>query len=455
MKSASASVRSPRENFEPYGISRLSLKFKSGDGERAYRNFVLDNSLAYIRFSLLVAIILITAYALLDPFVYEGSGSLLPLYLIRALIIVATLAVALATFHSRYPEISQLLGSIVIVAIGSGWLAFAYKTDLNGIVDNFSSIIMTSAYGFFFCGLLFRYGFWAGGAINVLYSFAIWSVDMPPVMGASINISMFVIFLLLAMAPYQKELNSRKLFVTENRERDALIQRSQRDERDLVWLRALANFLRHEVRQPVAQINSSIELAQLMTREMPQLAPYLNNAATGAQHVWNLVERASRATDAEAFVRQRQVTQLDLCLLISEVVDGYQQTFSGVTFTLQRASSITLHADPTLIAEAVGNLLGNAASFACEESAIEIAVGRTSTHAVITVTNKGPLLEGEPERLFESFATTRSDLSGGVHQGLGLYLVQLIAEQHGGEATISNLEDGSGVKAAILLPLPV
>jgi signal transduction histidine kinase len=36
-----------------------------------------------------------------------------------------------------------------------------------------------------------------------------------------------------------------------------------------------------------------------------------------------------------------------------------------------------------------------------------------------------------------------------------LYLVRLIAEQHGGTATIANLDDGSGVQASILLPLAV
>jgi signal transduction histidine kinase len=39
------------------------------------------------------------------------------------------------------------------------------------------------------------------------------------------------------------------------------------------------------------------------------------------------------------------------------------------------------------------------------------------------------------------------------HHGLGLYLVRLIAEQHGGTAAICNLEDGSGVLASISLPL--
>jgi hypothetical protein len=41
------------------------------------------------------------------------------------------------------------------------------------------------------------------------------------------------------------------------RERSALARQSQIDTRYLSWLRQLAKFLRHEVRHPVAQINSS------------------------------------------------------------------------------------------------------------------------------------------------------------------------------------------------------
>lgn len=454
MKSVSKLLISSRANFEPYGISPLGLKFKQQDEEAEYQTFILRTSLAHIRFSLSVALIIIAAYAFLDPFIYEGADSLIFAYLIRFLVIFPpALAVVLATFHYRYPEYSQFLSVFVIVTIGIGWFFFAYKTDMNGVIDNFSSIIMTSSYGFFFSGLFFRYGFTAGAFINALYSFAIWSVDLPPAMGISVNISMIVIFLLLAMAAYQKELISRQLFVTEKRERATLARKSQRDSRYLGWLRMLASFLRHEVRQPVAQINSSIELIQLISQQDQQLKTYLASAAFGAQHVWNLIERASRATDAEAFVRQGQAQWINLDLLLSDLVASYQQTYSGLEFHLEGRESSSVYADPTLIKEAVGNLLSNAASYAEEESTVEVALEVDETVAVIKVCNKGPLIEGDSEGLFGPFATTRSGPSS-IHQGLGLYLVRLIAEEHGGTATLSNLEDGTGVQASILLPLP-
>jgi signal transduction histidine kinase len=238
-----------------------------------------------------------------------------------------------------------------------------------------------------------------------------------------------------------------------NREREALAKQHQADARYISWLRQLAGFLRHEVRQPVAQINSSVELIHLTSHD-DQLKPYIASASQGVRHVWNLIERASRATDAEAFVRQGQAQPIDLTRLLGEVIGSYRQTHSGIDFRLQLPDKEPLYvsADPTLLKEAVSNLLANAASFADEESIIQVVLERDGVHAVIKVRNKGPIIQYDTEMLFGPFASTRSGPSS-EHQGLGLYLVRLVAEHHGGKAIISNLDDGSGVEASIFLPL--
>jgi len=231
-----------------------------------------------------------------------------------------------------------------------------------------------------------------------------------------------------------------------------LKQRVQNDRRYLAWLRQLAQFLRHEVRQPLAQISSSIEVVQLASKCDETVGSYLAAAALGSQHVWNLVERASRATDAEAFVRESRPALVSLRGLLEELVTSFVSAHSGIEFTLQCPALITVRGDATLIKEAVSNLLSNAASFADEASTINIGVEANNPYALIKVSNKGPLIEGEPEALFGPFSSTRAGPSS-EHHGLGLYLVRLIAEQHAGTAALANLEDRSGVQASLTLPL--
>ena len=57
------------------------------------------------------------------------------------------------------------------------------------------------------------------------------------------------------------------------------------DARYLEWLRSMASFLRHEVRQPLAQINSSIELSRLILQSDSRATPYLSNATLGVHQV--------------------------------------------------------------------------------------------------------------------------------------------------------------------------
>jgi signal transduction histidine kinase len=451
--SLSSWLVSGRANFEPYGISPIGLSFTRPEQETEYQAFILKVTVAHIRFALATAMVIIALYGALDPLIYEERRFLVFALLVRFLVLFpASLLLLLTTFHPRYQTYARFAGTCGICAVGIGLCLMALRSNALTLIYTLPAIVMASVYSFFFVGLFFRYAIVAATVTNTIYVLAIWSADIPLVMAIAAGSSIFTILLMLTMAGYQKELISRQLFVSEMREREAIARQSHNDSRYLAWLRQLAQFLRHEVRQPVAQINSSIEIVELACADDDRLKPYLASAALGTQHVWNLVERASQATDAEAFVRQAQPRWTDLSQLLADQIDAYRQTNSGVKFSLQQPTTARVFADPTLIKEAIGNLLSNAASFAREESTVEVALDVDGLRADIKVSNQGPSIEGDTEELFGPFASTRAGPSS-QHHGLGLYLVRLIAEQHGGAARICNLEDGVGVQATISLPL--
>ncbi|MNC90693.1 sensor protein KdpD [compost metagenome] len=55
--------------------------------------------------------------------------------------------------------------------------------------------------------------------------------------------------------------------------------------------------------------------------------------------------------------------------------------------------------------------------------------------------------------LFESMVSVRKERSGGApHLGLGLYIVRLVAEFHGGRVSATNRPDGNGVVFELRFP---
>ena len=56
-------------------------------------------------------------------------------------------------------------------------------------------------------------------------------------------------------------------------------------------------------------------------------------------------------------------------------------------------------------------------------------------------------------RLFESLFEQRQGRDDKPHFGLGLYIVRLIAEFHGGTAHAEDLVDGKGVAVTVEVPL--
>ena len=59
---------------------------------------------------------------------------------------------------------------------------------------------------------------------------------------------------------------------------------------------------------------------------------------------------------------------------------------------------------------------------------------------------------GDAGRLFDSMVSVRPK-GGDAHLGLGLYVVRLIAEFHGGSIDVANRSDGSGVVVSVRIPL--
>ena len=117
---------------------------------------------------------------------------------------------------------------------------------------------------------------------------------------------------------------------------------------------------------------------------------------------------------------------------------------------VELAEGVEIDGDPFLIAQAVGNLLDNAAKVAPEGSTVTVSLARRDGQIEIAVADRGPgIPSAEKSRVTERFF--RGDASRGTRGvGLGLSLVAAVARLHSGTLMLD--DNDPGLKARLVLP---
>jgi len=141
-------------------------------------------------------------------------------------------------------------------------------------------------------------------------------------------------------------------------------------------------------------------------------------------------------------------------------VDGYRIAYPDQSIVLDATGGETLVSGaPELIAQMLDKLVANAVEFAAPGSPIAVRLARrdaaSGAQVELSVENEGPALPAAMQgRLFDSMVSVREKQAGDEpHLGLGLYIVRLIAEFHGGTVRADNRSDASGVVVTVTLPL--
>ncbi len=218
---------------------------------------------------------------------------------------------------------------------------------------------------------------------------------------------------------------------------------------------AMASRLSHELRTPIAVVRSSVD--NLALQQLPADARvYIERAQQGLSRLANIITRISEATRLEESLAEAERERFDLARVVAGCVDGYRAAYPGQVFDLRVPSGEVLFLGaPELVAQMLDKLCANAVEFAAPGTSIIVALKREETALELAVANEGPPLPAKMQaRLFDSMVSVRQSRGDGEpHLGLGLYIVRLIAEFHGGRATAANRDDVQGVTVSVVLPL--
>ena len=220
------------------------------------------------------------------------------------------------------------------------------------------------------------------------------------------------------------------------------------------YLRTLGGKLSHELRTPLTIVRSSLDNLESEGLRADQRG-YVTRAREGVLRLQSILSALGAASRVEASIQQADRVNFDLTALLQSAVAGYRDAFRASRIELDTPSDpCHMHGAPELIVQMLDKLIENAVDFCAATGTITVRLARAETQYELSVGNDGPPIPPAMEsRLFESLFEHRRGVDDKPHFGLGLYIVRLIAEFHGGKAVAANRADGGGALFTITLPM--
>jgi signal transduction histidine kinase len=222
------------------------------------------------------------------------------------------------------------------------------------------------------------------------------------------------------------------------------------------YLRTLGGKLSHEMRTPLAIVRSSLENVESERTSGASLTPYLQRAREGTERMQSILTAMGAATRTEEAIANAERTRFDLAELVRSVTAAYGDAFRERRFVARGIEApCGIEGAPDLIVQLLDKLVENAVDFSARDAQIEIELVPHGAWLSLAVVNEGaPLSVAVHARLFDSMFEFRRDADSKPHFGLGLYIVRLVADFHGGAVFAESLTSRGAVRIGVRLPRP-
>ena len=242
--------------------------------------------------------------------------------------------------------------------------------------------------------------------------------------------------------------------ITETRRATEALEEADRHKDEFLAM------LAHELRNPLGPIRNAARLLRLPEADanVQQVAREMIDRQVA--HIVRLVDdlldisRLSRGNVA------LKTSRVDLLQVVRDTLADYHALLVGAGITVTEEiprGRLWMQADPTRLAQVIGNLLHNARKFTPAGGHVRIGVstdadGRTAT---VRVRDSGVGIEQDLlPFVFDPFRQGRQGLDrgrGGL--GLGLSLVRGLTELHGGTVSVASDGPDRGAEFSVTLPL--
>ena len=219
-------------------------------------------------------------------------------------------------------------------------------------------------------------------------------------------------------------------------------------------VRQVSNAIAHDLRTPITRARTRLEDAALHARSSAELLAAIERATTDLDGIVAVFQALLRIAEIEAGSRRSAFAPFDVVPLLAALAELYDVVAEEreVALSVDAPAHLSGYGDAELIQLALANLVDNAVKFSCPGGAVRIGAHAVAGGLELVVSDQGAgIPEGDRARATERFFRGESARST-PGSGLGLALVQAVAQLHGG---VLRLEDAApGLRAVLRLPAP-
>jgi signal transduction histidine kinase len=219
-------------------------------------------------------------------------------------------------------------------------------------------------------------------------------------------------------------------------------------------VRAVSNAIAHDLRTPITRARARLEDAALHAQSAGELRGAIDRATDDLDGIVAVFQALLRIAEIEAGSRRSEFAAFDLAPLLDDLNDLFaaaaEERGLSLAMTLPPGQRLGLVGDQYMVQQALANLLDNAIKFSPPGGIVTLAADLHPDRADLSVRDQGPGIplhdrDRATERFFRGEAARHTPGAG-----LGLALVQAVAQLHGG--TLSLQDASPGLRAVLSLP---
>ncbi len=213
--------------------------------------------------------------------------------------------------------------------------------------------------------------------------------------------------------------------------------------------------LSHELRNPLAAITTGLQLLKSSSGDHDREVTEILERQT--RQVVRLVDDlldVSRITRGKI---QLKPTVVDLRVVVENAVESTAGQIEEKHLTLNIVGTdlpLLVFADAARLQQIVSNLLSNSAKYTPDGGQVQLILEGDSSHAVVQVRDNGIGIPVDmQEAIFELFGQVESAMHRPQQGlGIGLSLVKMLVELHGGTVNVASEGQGCGSEFTVRLP---